>query len=98
MDRCLSFFITAAEPRTRNQSWRSRSNTLRSAQSLAARARKHGNGVPVGVEFHRDIAVVFQFREFLVNVDVVDFARSGLMAMGDVGDVDEANFVEMPLE
>ena len=55
-------------------------------------------GVSGGVELHGEPAVVVEFGEPLVNGREVDFAGAGFVPAGDVGDVDEADEVEVGFE
>ncbi len=50
------------------------------------------------MKLHGDRVAVAEFREFAIDVGVVDFAGAGLMAAGNVGDVDQPDHVDMLVE
>ena len=41
---------------------------------------------------------VFQLSEFPIDICIIDFAGAGLVAAGDVGDVDEADYIDVLVE
>src|SRR5260370_21601020 len=49
-----------------------------------------GDGIAGGQELHGDHPVVLQLGQFAEDIPVVDLAGSGLMAAGDVGDVNQS--------
>ena len=60
---------------------------------LAARRRR--NRVCPGAKFHCRHVLVVQLGQLFVDVAVVDLARAGLMAAGHVGDVNQADHVDV---
>ena len=54
--------------------------------------------IPRRQEFHRAIPIVLELSKLAVNVWIVDFASTGFMTAGDVGDVHEPDDVNVLLQ
>src|SRR5882724_9260267 len=59
---------------------------------------KRGHRFALGHEFHRDVAAVAEFAELSKDVWVMDFAGSEIVAARNVGDVDEADEIDIFFE
>ena len=71
---------------------------VKAAQDLLPRTPERCNQVAGRVELHRDRALVFELSEFPINVAEVHLARPGLVASGNIGDVDEADPLDVVFE
>jgi hypothetical protein len=50
-----------------------------------------------GVKLHGDSVLIVQFGKLAIDVGVIDFTGAGLVATGYVGDVDQADHIDMLL-
>src|SRR5580704_15306206 len=67
-------------------------------ESHFAGGAKGGDGFARGHEFHGDIAAVAEFAELSKDIGKVDFTGSGIVAAGDVSDVDESDQIDVFFE
>src|ERR1700733_2886697 len=73
-------------------------NLAGSQFSEMARFPQGGDFIACGQKFHGYGVTVVQLDEFAEDVGVVDFAGAGLVAAGNVGNVDEADDVDVLLK
>src|SRR6266852_5914861 len=75
-----------------------RAARVKAAQDLLPRTPKRCNQVAGWVELHRDRALVFELSKFAIDVAEVHLARAGLVASGNIGDMNEADTLDVVFE
>src|SRR5438034_5344754 len=70
----------------------------RAADGKFASVAQFLHGIAQGMEFHGDIAGITQFGELAENVGIVDFTGAGVVAAGNVRNVDDGDEIDVFFE
>src|SRR5438128_10209642 len=76
----------------------SRTRRARASDGQLARFAQFLHWIAQGIEFHGDIAGIAEVGELAGDIRIVEFAGTGVMASGIVGDVNESDWSDVCLE